>query len=61
QLARFSLRGLTAVKGEWAMLCTAHNLLKLARRRPDRVSGRNATVPRLKALPATRSLTGSGS
>ncbi|MEO6952597.1 MAG: IS1182 family transposase [Polyangia bacterium] len=32
QLARFSLRGLTAVKGEWAMLCTAHNLLKLARR-----------------------------
>ena len=24
------LRGLTNVQGEWALLCTAHNLLKLA-------------------------------
>lgn len=32
QLARFSLRGLANVRGEWALLCTAHNLLKLARR-----------------------------
>jgi transposase len=26
---QFLLRGLTKVRGEWAMLCTAHNLLKL--------------------------------
>jgi len=31
QLSRFSLRGLRAVDAEWAMLCTAHNLLKLFR------------------------------
>ena|SRR5688572_19139248 len=31
QLSRFSLRGLHAVDAEWAMLCTAHNLLKLFR------------------------------
>jgi len=28
---QFSLRGLGKVKEEWAMICTAHNLLKLAR------------------------------
>lgn len=27
---QFLLRGLDKVRGEWAMLCTAHNLLKLA-------------------------------
>ncbi|HEX5182161.1 MAG TPA: IS1182 family transposase, partial [Allosphingosinicella sp.] len=27
---QFLLRGLEKVKGEWAMICTAHNLLKLA-------------------------------
>jgi len=27
---RFLLRGLDKVRGEWAMICTAHNLLKLA-------------------------------
>jgi IS5 family transposase len=27
---RFLLRGLANVRGEWALLCTAHNLLKLA-------------------------------
>ena len=27
---RFSLRGLDQVRGEWAMICIAHNLLKLA-------------------------------
>jgi transposase len=32
QLASFALRGLANVRGEWALLCTAHNLLKLARR-----------------------------
>src|SRR4051794_40480546 len=26
----FLLRGLDQVRGEWAMICTAHNLLKLA-------------------------------
>ena len=31
---QFLLRGLTKVKGEWAMLCTAHNLLKLHRAAP---------------------------
>jgi hypothetical protein len=25
------LRGLDQVRGEWAMICTAHNLLKLAK------------------------------
>ena len=26
---RFLIRGLEKVQGEWSMLCTAHNLLKL--------------------------------
>jgi Transposase DDE domain len=29
---QFLLRGLEKVRGEWAMICTAHNILKLARR-----------------------------
>jgi hypothetical protein len=28
---QFLLRGLNNVRGEWAMLCTAHNLFKLAK------------------------------
>jgi transposase len=28
---RFSLRGLDKARGEWTLVCTAHNLLKLAR------------------------------
>jgi transposase len=28
---RFSVRGLRKVRGEWSLVCTAHNLLKLAR------------------------------
>jgi Transposase DDE domain len=28
---QFLLRGLGKVRGEWALLCTAHNLLKLAK------------------------------
>ena len=28
---QFLLRGLDQVRGEWAMICTAHNLLKLAK------------------------------
>ena len=30
---QFLLRGLTAVRGEWALLCTVHNLLRLYQRR----------------------------
>ncbi len=30
---RFSLRGLSKVRGEWSLVCAAHNLLKLARHR----------------------------
>ncbi|MCA3376088.1 MAG: transposase, partial [Roseomonas sp.] len=26
---QFLLRGLNQVRGEWAMICTAHNILKL--------------------------------
>lgn len=29
---RFSLRGQVKVRGEWALVCTAHNLLKLSKR-----------------------------
>ncbi len=28
---QFLLRGLDQVRGEWALICTAHNLLKLAK------------------------------
>ena len=31
---QFLLRGLAQVRAEWAMLCTAHNLLKLHRAAP---------------------------
>ena len=31
---QFLMRGLAKVSGEWAMVCTAHNLLKLAAARP---------------------------
>jgi transposase len=31
---QFLLRGLDSVRGEWAMICTAHNLLKLAGAKP---------------------------
>lgn len=31
---QFLLRGLDQVRGEWAMICTAHNLLKLAHAAP---------------------------
>ena len=45
---RFLLRGLEAVQAEWALICTAHNITKLAKaiwgaylkssRRPDAIS-----------------------
>jgi Transposase DDE domain len=28
---RFSMRGLRTVRGEWSLVCTAHNILKLSR------------------------------
>jgi transposase len=31
---QFLLRGLEKVQGEWSLICTVHNLLKLAARRP---------------------------
>ena len=34
---RFLLRGLDKVRAEWALVCTAHNLLKLYRSRPTAV------------------------
>jgi transposase len=34
RLRQFLLRGLAKVRGEWALICTAHNLLKLAKARP---------------------------
>ena len=30
---RFSMRGVAKARGEWSLLCTVHNLLKLASRR----------------------------
>ena len=30
---QFLMRGIDNVSGEWAMLCTAHNILKLAQAR----------------------------
>lgn len=30
----FSLRGITKVRSEWALVCTAHNLLKLFKSKP---------------------------
>ncbi len=35
---RFLRRGLENVKGEWALLCTVHNLLKLAKRSAEHAS-----------------------
>ena len=39
-IRRFRLRGLRKVRGEWSLICTTHNLLKLYRtkrreREPD--------------------------
>jgi IS5 family transposase len=31
---QFLLRGIEKVSGEWSLLCTAHNLLKLATAQP---------------------------
>jgi len=43
---QFLLRGLENVQGEWSIVCTAHNLLKLARRRT--LSGLRSMVPQAK-------------
>ena len=36
---QFSLRGLAAMRGEWRLLCTVHNLLKLWRHAQRAVAG----------------------
>ena len=36
---QFSLRGLTSMRGEWRLMCTVHNLLKLWRHTPMAVAG----------------------
>src|SRR5262249_15450361 len=36
---QFSLRGLASMRGEWRLMCTVHNLLKLWRRRVVAVTG----------------------
>jgi len=51
-LDRFLLRGLAKIRGEWSLMCTTHNLLKLYRRKgaPSRMPGRHATTtPRTDA------------
>jgi len=42
-LRQFLMRGLEKVRAEWAIVCTAHNLLKLAQ-------GRSLSAARLMAL-----------
>ena len=37
---QFLLRGLEKVRGEWALICIGHNLLKLFRLREPELSGR---------------------
>jgi transposase len=42
---RFRLRGLAKVRGEWALWCATHNLLKLMQvRRPQRRAGSTAAI-----------------
>jgi transposase len=36
---QFLLRGVTKVNGEWSLVCTAHNLLKLFRLKPEFILG----------------------
>ena len=43
---QFLMRGLEKVRAEWALVCTAHNLLKLAQ-------GRSLSAARLMALQAS--------
>jgi hypothetical protein len=41
---QFLLRGFEKVRAEWALVCTAHNLLKLAHRRSLSVALRSAVA-----------------
>ena len=41
---QFLLRGLDNVNGEWTLICTAHNLLKLFRFGPDRMTTGSVTI-----------------
>ena len=58
---QFLMRGLEKVQGEWSLICTGHNLLKLFRhggwagdhgRRPSRNLGGSSTMQRPLATPA---------
>ena len=53
-LRRFRMRGLTKVRGEWALWCVTHNLRKLAGvRRDQRNAGRNAASACAPSSPRT--------
>jgi hypothetical protein len=65
---QFLLRGLRQVRGEWALICTTHNVLKLwtvlrrRRRRPGEglrtrgAAGRRSEEPRDSGRPMDRSV-----
>ena len=42
---QFLLRGIEKVRGEWAIVCTVHNLLKLARRKLAQGWSLSAALP----------------
>src|SRR5204862_7700518 len=44
---QFLLRGIEKVRAEWAMICTAHNLLKLQRPREEPICVQSAPISRL--------------
>jgi hypothetical protein len=59
---QFLLRGLDKVRGEWALLCTAHNLLKLANAQPERQQAQRVSPSRHSPpSPAPAGVTGTGS
>jgi hypothetical protein len=41
---QFLMRGIDKVRAEWAIICTAHNLLKLAHRRTRSIALPSAAV-----------------
>ena len=56
---QFLLRGLQKVDGEWSLICTGHNLLKLFRfGGPAHDEGNQPHIPTSGFLPGQRSITG---
>ena len=54
---QFLLRGLEKVQGEWSLICTGHNLLKLFRfGGPAQVQGLQPHIPSLEILPRLQSI-----